>query len=117
TDGQRRTVLVTKGAPDVLLDHCSSVLIGSDVRPLDAQMRARVLRDVEDLSSQAMRTLGVAFRFVEDPATVEGPELGEQDEVALVLAGVVGIIDPPRTEAAEAVAQAHRAGIRTIMIT
>jgi Ca2+-transporting ATPase len=73
--------------------------------------------EVERLSELGYRTLGVAYRTVD----TQGPELaGDLDESAehgLVYLGVVGIMDPPRAEAAAAVGEAHRAGIRTIMIT
>ena len=111
-------VVLAKGAPDVLLQRCDRVLVGDRAEPLDDERRRRVLDDVDRLSAQALRTLGVAVR--------RAPELGpggdddrfdESDERSLVFAGIVGIIDPPRAEAAAAIAEAHRAGIRVIMIT
>ncbi|MDC5698965.1 cation-translocating P-type ATPase [Intrasporangium calvum] len=106
--------LFVKGAPDVLLDHCDAVRVGERVVPLDEEQRTGFLRAVEELSASAYRTLGVAYRDVGP----DGPaELDESAESHLVLLGVVGIIDPPRDEARQAVAQAHRAGIRTVMIT
>ena len=106
--------VVTKGAPDVLLDRCTRIQVGGDVEPLDAGWRARVLDDVERLSGEAFRTLAVAYQPLEVTAT---PALEESLEHGLVYAGMVGIIDPPRPEAAAAVGEAHRAGIRVVMIT
>jgi potassium/sodium efflux P-type ATPase len=103
----------TKGAPDVLLDLCVAERRGEQVVPLDDAGRSRVLAEVEHLSGEGYRTLGVAYRIV-GPGD-HGP--GDDVEHDLVLAGVVGIIDPPREEARAAVADAHRAGVRTIMIT
>ncbi|WP_127126364.1 cation-translocating P-type ATPase [Georgenia sp. SYP-B2076] len=108
--------IVTKGAPDVLLQRCTGLQVGEDVVPLDEERRAQALADVENLSSQAFRTLGVAYRRVGDGAAPEG-ELDEEAERDLVYVGVVGIIDPPRAEVADAVTEAHRAGIRVMMIT
>ena len=113
--------LFVKGAPDVLLGHCEWVRVGDQVVPLDEAHRGGFLRAVEGLSTDAYRTLGVAYRDVA-PAIAEGdgggrPELDESAESGLVLLGVVGIIDPPRDEARDAVSEAHRAGIRTVMIT
>ena len=109
-----RTVLMAKGAPDVLLERCTHLQVGSEVVTLTGDGRARALADVEALSSAAFRTLGVAYRLVaEDPVA----ELDESVERDLVYLGVVGIIDPPRDEALSAVADARRAGIRTVMIT
>ncbi len=107
-------VIVTKGAPDVLIEHCTSVRIGMDVVPFDAVRRARALADVERLSDQALRTLAVAYRPLAEGEDARASETLERD---LIFVGTVGIIDPPRPEAAVAIAEAHRAGIRVMMIT
>jgi Ca2+-transporting ATPase len=111
--------IYTKGAPDVLLDRCVAERRGGEVVRLDDAARSRVLACVERLSGEGYRTLGVAYRIVGDGGLEEGTEQASADDVEhdLVLAGVVGIIDPPREEARAAVADAHRAGVRTIMIT
>lgn len=110
-DGQ---VLISKGAPDVLLDHCTRLRVGMDVMPLDAAMRRQVLADVEQLSGAALRTLSVAYRTLD---VGEDAQAGEALEQGLVFLGTVGIIDPPRIEVAPAIRAAHKAGIRIIMIT
>ena len=115
--------VVSKGAPDVLLQRCVAVQIGDRVQPLDADRRAAAMADVEELSGQAFRTLGVAYRWVDRPATdfdatdFDATDFDPADERDLVYLGVVGIIDPPRPEVAVAVAEARRAGVRVIMIT
>ncbi|MDV3220412.1 cation-translocating P-type ATPase [Intrasporangium sp.] len=114
--------LFVKGAPDVLLEHCASVMVGDRVVPLDEAHRSGFLSAVEDLSADAYRTLGVAYRDVDVAADATRDEAGQRQldesaESGLVLLGLVGIIDPPRDEARHAVAEAHRAGIRTVMIT
>ena len=108
--------LFTKGAPDVLLERCSFRRLGDDVEPLDEDGRAAVARTIAELAEQGFRTLGVAYRTIDSDASALG-DLDDSAESDLVLLGVVGIIDPPRPEAAAAVAEAHRAGIRTVMIT
>jgi magnesium-transporting ATPase (P-type) len=113
TDTGRR-YLFTKGAPDVLLSRCSGVRVGDAVEPFDEVRRREAAAAVEELSAEAFRTLAVAVRRVHDH---EPGDLGEAAEQDLVWLGVVGIIDPPREEAAAAVAEAHSAGVRTIMIT
>ena len=108
--------LFTKGAPDVLLTHCTDVQVGTDVVPFDETRRNRVLSEVDRLAGEGYRTLGVAYKTMDaDRSVVE--DLDGSAETDLVFVGVVGIIDPPRDEAAAAVEDAHRAGIRTIMIT
>ena len=111
-DDRQETRVWSKGAPDVLLEHCGAQRVGEQVVPLTQQDRHEVISRIEALSAEGYRTLGVAYRLLgEDP---EQPAGLEDD---LVLVGVVGIIDPPREEAIGAVQDARRAGIRPIMIT
>jgi len=107
-------VLIAKGAPDVLLARCTRVREGMDVVPLDDRRRARILTDVDTLSDAALRTIAVAYRPLSLPEADAGDERLEHD---LIFVGTVGIIDPPREEAAAAIRDAHRAGIRILMIT
>jgi Ca2+-transporting ATPase len=118
TDAERRERLLvfTKGAPDILLARCSHELAGEETRSLNAQRRAGILRVNEDLAGEALRTLGVAFRSIPADAFAAG-EVDEHVEHDLVFAGLIGMIDPPRAEAREAVARAKAAGIRPMMIT
>ncbi|MGZ8746271.1 MAG: cation-translocating P-type ATPase, partial [Mycobacterium sp.] len=109
-----KTTVVTKGAPEVLVGRCSHVQVGDRIEPLDEAQRSRIMRDVERLSGDAFRTLAVAYRQLEDSAP---PEINESLEQNLVYSGTVGIIDPPRPEAAVAIAEARRAGVRVLMIT
>ncbi|WP_371816961.1 cation-translocating P-type ATPase [Rhodoferax sp. AJA081-3] len=108
------TVLIAKGAPDVLLGCCNRVRVGMDTPALDAAHRARILAEVGQLSDAALRTLAVAYRPL---APGEGAQNTDGLERDLVFVGTVGIIDPPRAEVAVAIEEAHRAGIRVIMIT
>ena len=113
-DRAGKLAVVTKGAPDVLLRRCAFQLVGDEVLPLDDDRRRRIVDDVERLSDQAFRTLAVAYRALE---TTTAPELDESLEQDLVYCGMVGILDPPRPEAAVAIAEARRAGVRVMMIT
>ncbi|MCC7285943.1 MAG: cation-translocating P-type ATPase [Burkholderiaceae bacterium] len=108
-------VLVCKGAPDVLLGRCTRLREGVQTRALDAAARARILADVDRLSGEAMRTLSVAYR----PLAPDEDHDADADRLErdLIFVGTVGIVDPPREEAASAIAEAHRAGIRVVMIT
>jgi len=109
-----QAILITKGAPDVLLGRCSRAREHMDVVTLDDGRRKRILADVDRLSGEALRTLAVAYRPL---AAGEDPTAGELPERDLIFVGTVGIIDPPREEAGVAIREAHRAGIRVIMIT
>lgn len=111
-------VLFTKGAPDVLLAHCTHARRGLATVALDAALHTQVLADVAAMTDDALRTLAVARRTLAPEAQIptdaaEAAAL-ERD---LEYIGTVGIIDPPRKEAAVAIKQAREAGIRVIMIT
>jgi Ca2+-transporting ATPase len=110
-----RVLLFTKGAPDVLLARCTQELIGEEWRPLSAERREQILSLNDDLAGRALRTLAVAYRASLD-GTLAG-DVGEDVERDLVFAGLIGMIDPPRPEAADAVQRAKRAGVRPVMIT
>ncbi len=112
-----QAVLITKGAPDVLLARCTRVRVGMAVVALDAAMRARIAADVDALSDAALRTLAVAYRPLTAQEQASATNAPEGLEHALIFVGTVGIIDPPRAEAAVAIREAQRAGIRVIMIT
>ncbi|HET7236621.1 MAG TPA: cation-translocating P-type ATPase, partial [Actinomycetota bacterium] len=106
-------VVATKGAPDVLLARCAHERIGERTQPLDDERRGEILAAVDALADRAFRVLGTAYRPLEEVPD----EAGEHLEHGLTFAGVVGIIDPPRSEARVAIDEARRAGIRVLMIT
>src|SRR5690606_16193228 len=114
-----RILVFTKGAPDVLLARCTLEQVGRGQRPLTDARRDEILRASEDLAGRAMRTLAVASRELphgqHDPRNHE--ENGEHVEREMVFLALIGMIDPPRPEAKDAVARARRAGVRPIMIT
>jgi Ca2+-transporting ATPase len=114
--GEERTLVFTKGAPDVLLARCSREVAVSGEAPLTSERRAEILRITEDLAAEALRTIGVAYRVVPGNGQ-DVSAAGDTVESDLVFAGVVGMIDPPRGEAKQAVRRAKSAGIRPIMIT
>jgi Ca2+-transporting ATPase len=113
-DNAEQLVLITKGAPDVLIALCSHVQVGDTVVGLDASLRKKLLCDVDILSAAALRTLAVAYRLL---AASDGSAANESLEHGLVFVGTVGMFDPPRAQAPAAIAVARRAGIRVIMIT
>ncbi len=119
TSGDLGMALVTKGAPDVLVGRCVAERVAGVVRPLDDERRAAILATAERLADRALRTLGVAYRPLDDaPQPDESvPPVDESTEQREIWLGMVGIIDPPRDRATTAIAEAAEAGIRTVMIT
>lgn len=109
-------ILVTKGAPDVLLAHCTGELRGEAEVPLGAARRTAILSANDALAGEALRTLGVAYRALPAPDLADGAVTAEHER-DLVFIGLIGMMDPPRPEARAAVAEAHAAGIRTLMMT
>jgi P-type Ca2+ transporter type 2C len=103
-----------KGAPDILLGRCTHEQVADGVEPLAPGRRAEIMAEIDRMASAALRTLGIAHRRV-DRTDFGGAS--EDLERELVWLGAVGIIDPPRPEAAAAVATAASAGVRVIMIT
>lgn len=106
--------IVTKGAPDILLERCVAERVGGRNRALTAARRQEILADVDRLANRALRTLAVAYRSL---PVGETPPEDESIERDLVYLGLVGIIDPPRSEVRQAIEEAHHAGIRVVMIT
>jgi Ca2+-transporting ATPase len=97
-----------KGAPEVILEGCDFVLSADGVQPLDDARREQIMRQAQDMASQALRVLGVAFK---PGATPDNAATG------MTFLGLIGMIDPPRPEARDAIATCVQAGIRPVMIT
>ncbi|HIE38306.1 MAG TPA: cation-translocating P-type ATPase [Anaerolineales bacterium] len=107
-------VVYVKGAPDVILPRCHSILEGGVGVPLTAARRQHIENVNRDLGGEALRVLAVAYRMMDAPPEKLDPEVVEQD---LTLIGLVAMIDPARPEVRPAVEKARHAGIRTIMVT
>ena len=103
----------TKGAPESLLPRCPRMLTGLGERPLSEGDRQVIMDEAAHLAGEALRVLGLAYRKWE--SVPESPT--EEMEADLVWVGLVGMMDPPRPEAKEAVTKCHQAGIRVIMVT
>lgn len=108
-DTPQGSMCFVKGAPDMLLERCTRVLVGDKVIALDDGERARFLEANASLNREALRTLGVAYKT--------GDLQADRNEDNLVLLGLVGMIDPPREEVKGAVKECIEAGMRPVMIT
>jgi magnesium-transporting ATPase (P-type) len=105
-------VLLVKGAPEVILDHCDRQQSANGAFPLD---RDRFIREGDRLAAQGERVLGLAW--LPNPGLEAGSLGPEHLPKDLVLLGLVGLMDPPRKEAIDAVRECHGGGIRVTMIT
>ncbi|KAA0274264.1 MAG: cation-translocating P-type ATPase [Chloroflexi bacterium] len=101
-------VAYTKGAPEIILENCDSILTMNGVKRLDDTSRRQVLDAAQNFASQALRVLAVASK---PDAVLESAQTG------MTFLGLAGMIDPPRPEAREAIAVCESAGIRPVMIT
>jgi len=118
TDSDREDcyVIAVKGAPDVVLKLCKyyAPISGGEPVLLDEEKRTKIIAANDEMTHEALRVLGVAYRLVKVLPEGANREELEQD---LVFVGLIGMIDPARPEVAPALETAYRAGIRTIMIT
>jgi P-type Ca2+ transporter type 2C len=108
-----QVIAITKGAPDRLIEWATHEHVPDGPQSLNEDRRNRWQNEVNAMASGGLRVLGIAYRPLDSVPEEMEPEI-ERD---LTLLGLVGIVDPARTEAKDAVATARRAGIRTVMIT
>lgn len=110
TEGGYR--VITKGAPEAILPRCTYVLLNGKNVTLTPEMRAALSAKNRDMANDALRVLAAA-----EKRTEACPETDDAAESGLCFLGLIGLEDPPRPEAAEAVSECKRAGIRPVMIT
>ena len=107
-------LVATKGAPDMLLEKVTNIEEHGQVRPITQEDRDILARLNKEMATQALRVLAIAYKYIDQvPETMDS----ESVEFDFVFAGLVGMIDPERKEAAIAIQVAKEAGIRTVMIT
>ena len=107
-------LVATKGAPDMLLEKVTHIEENGQVRPITQEDRDTLARLNKEMATQALRVLAIAYKYIDQVPETMDPESVEFD---FVFAGLVGMIDPQRKEAAIAIQVAKEAGIRTVMIT
>jgi len=101
-----------KGAPEQVLDHCDRVLDDGEAVDLTDERRAEILETNRAFAGDALRVLGFAARAVDDPDAN-----ADEIERGMVFLGLQGMLDPPRAEVRQAMADCRRAGIRVVMVT
>ncbi len=108
--------VLVKGAPEIVLDRCMWIEKDTRIQKLAKQDKEIILNDLKDMTGKALRVLALAYKKLtpeEDLDNIDKTKLEEN----LVFVGLVGMMDPPRQEAKEAVATCMKAGIRVVMIT
>lgn len=96
----------TKGALDSVLRRCKYMVVNDKVEPLSIKRKEDIIKKAEEMGKEALRVLSIAYK--------DSDKLTEED---LIFAGLAGMIDPPRSEAKDAVATFKEAGVTTVMIT
>lgn len=105
--------VITKGAPDILIKKCSYLEINKKVKALDKDNLKRIHLFNTEMAEKALRVLAVAYKDLDAIPKM----LDQTVEQGLTFVGLIGIIDPPRAEAKEAVSNCRRAGIKPVMVT
>jgi Ca2+-transporting ATPase len=107
-------LLMTKGAPDVLMEFCSYIMWDGKIVPFTEELKRKVAAANEAMAKSALRVLALAYRELKAGEEGNEPPNVERD---LVFVGLAGMIDPPREEVREAILKCRQAGIKTVMIT
>ncbi len=102
----------TKGAPEIIINNSAKIFVDGMEKEFSEEERKKFLAKGEELSSKALRVLGVAYKKVEGREKLE-----DSDREQMVFLGLVGMMDPPRPEVKEAIKTCERASIKPIMIT
>jgi Ca2+-transporting ATPase len=110
-DGKKMAFM--KGAPEVVLEKCSHILVDGGVKELGEKEKIEILRVNEEMAQAALRVLGFTYKECNEP--IECTE--EYVERHMVFVGLAGMMDPPREEAIEAISVCKQVGIKPIMIT
>lgn len=105
-------VMITKGAVDVLLTRMNRIWKNGEVHELTDEEKNAIEKQNQEFSRGGLRVLAFAYKDIE-----EGHQLTLEDEQDLIFVGLISMMDPPREESAQAVAECIRAGIKPIMIT
>ena len=108
-----RIIQYTKGAPDIVLSNCKYIYIDGKFKEITDEHRVDILKANSTFASDALRVLGFAIKII-NKDDFKNTDKNEED---LIFVGLTGMIDPPRTEAMQAIEECKRAGIHTVMIT
>ena len=107
-------MIITKGAPDIILGKCLYYKKENTIVPMDSSVRRNIEEANNKMAEKALRVIAICYKEIEKlPTNMESKEIEDN----LIFVGLIGMIDPPREGVKEAVATCRRAGIKTVMIT
>ncbi|MEK4565386.1 calcium-translocating P-type ATPase, SERCA-type [Alkalihalobacillus sp. FSL R5-0424] len=113
-DRSGKRILITKGAPDVISSRTSLILKRDRSERMSAKGKQELEEAVATMAGEALRTIAIAFRVLDPHEMIQ---TAEQTEKELTFIGIQAMIDPPRPEVKDSIAECREAGIRTVMIT
>ena len=102
-----RNLVLTKGAPEIILDRCKQIDYDGSIKILDAETKENMIKKIDEMSDKALRVIGFAYKLQDD----------SDNEENLTFTGLLGLIDPPKKDAKKAVSDCKKAGIQVKMIT
>lgn len=110
-------IISSKGAPEIILEHCKYIAIDSEIKTLDAENKKIIKSKIKEMSDSALRVLGLGYKEISKEEYVENKEDNDYFEKDLIFTGLLGMMDPPKEEVKDAIANCQKAGIKVIMIT
>lgn len=109
-----KRLILTKGAPELIINLCSYIEKDGKIQAITDSDKEYVLNKLNEMTNSALRVLALAYREMNDSENIDDGELLEKD---LIYVGLVGMMDPPRKEAQEAIAKCNNASVKVVMIT
>ena len=103
----KNNIVLSKGAPEIILDKCKCIDDDGSIKILDAKTKEMLLEKVGEMSARALRVIGFAYKIGDDGCA----------ETDLIFTGLLGLMDPPKSDAKKAVSDCIEAGITVVMIT
>lgn len=103
-----------KGSPEAIIENCNFILVNGRVKKMDKKTKNKIEDIAKEMAGEPLRVLGFAYKILKKNRRNYSVDETEKE---LVFVGIMGMIDPPRTEVIESIAVAHKAGIKTVMIT
>ncbi len=115
----KKLIAFTKGAPEIILATCKYIDNNGKIERITKKTRSRINKSTKDMTQSALRVLAIGYRIIDDKELIEDRNNLTEDNVEkeFIFSGLIGIMDPPKKEAKEAIKKCKTAGIKVIMIT